>query len=300
MAVACCLSGSLERRDHSVTHGGGRGCRAALALLQEVASEGAGFEHRLDSRLNGRGLSLQLEGVPQHQSSAKNLGHWVSNALACDVGCAPAAWLIHVNRIAEGGRGHQPQRAREHAGGVREDVSEHVLCSDHIKRGWLLDDLHGCVVHVHELQLHVGVLWRHLSCNLPPKARGLQDVGLVDNRDLLAAKASSLEGEDDRLPDALNSVVHHVISPIALPLVLSEVDAAHQLPDDEDVDTCFNNGWLQRTQVRKEGVDLGRAEVVCQVKPLPESEERILLAILPAGLVLLVDGPTDRAEQDGI
>jgi len=133
-----------------------------------------------------------------------------------------------------------------------------------------------------------------------PQARALQDVGLVHHGHLLPAEPCSLEGKDQRLRDACNIILHHIPGLVTFSPVLAEVDAAHQLPDDDDVNARANDGRLQRAQVRQEWVHLGWSEICRQVEALANSQERVLLAVLPLGLVLLVHRAADGTEEDGI
>src|SRR5438309_891797 len=68
-------------------------------------------------------------------------------------------------------------------------------------------------------------------------ARRLQYVGLVDRHQLLLPPARGFTGDPGDAPDFLDGVDAEVAGAIGLALLLAEVDAARQLPDDDHVDT---------------------------------------------------------------
>ena len=95
------------------------------------------------------------------------------------------------------------------------------------------------------VQLHVGILLAHLGDHVLPELEGLQHVGLVDARHLLAALARGLERDVRDALDLGARVAHGVerflgalegsIGRLAPPARLAEVDVAGELADDQDV-----------------------------------------------------------------
>ncbi len=78
-----------------------------------------------------------------------------------------------------GGRQHA-ERAGDHGGLVRQDVSEEVLGHDHVEATRLLHEQHGARVDQLVRERHVRVVLRHLFHDLDPELRHLQHVLLVD------------------------------------------------------------------------------------------------------------------------
>ena len=97
----------------------------------------------------GGGLGL-LQAKAQHHGGAQNGGQRVGHALAGDVRGAAVAGLVQALIAAiEAGRGQHADGAGEHGGFVAQDVAKHIAGHHHVKALGLLDQLHGCVVHIH-------------------------------------------------------------------------------------------------------------------------------------------------------
>eukprot|EP00964_Phaeocystis_antarctica_P066492 scaffold40182_cov67-Phaeocystis_antarctica.AAC.3 len=238
-------------------HGVAKGLGAARLRSRrgDVCRADAGGERARDGGLDGGGHLGQVEGVAQHHRRAQDLRHRVGHVETRQVGRGAAARLVHVLAAAEAGRGHQAERARQHRGGVGEDIAEEVLrwahgthraagrahghgmrtvCARHVHGMRMacacLDELHRRVVDVHELELHLGVLRRHLRRHAPPEPARVEHVGLVDDGQPAAPLLGRGEGELERPADLLDRVLAHVGRLVALRLMLAEVEAAQQLP----------------------------------------------------------------------
>mmetsp|Transcript_78051 Transcript_78051/g.188478 ORF Transcript_78051/g.188478 Transcript_78051/m.188478 type:complete len:286 (-) Transcript_78051:345-1202(-) len=266
-------------------HGVAKGLGAARLRSRrgDVCRADAGGERARDGGLDGGGHLGQVEGVAQHHRRAQDLRHRVGHVETRQVGRGAAARLVHVLAAAEAGRGHQAERARQHRGGVGEDVAEEVLRADDVEVRGRLDELHRRVVDVHELELHLGVLRRHLRRHAPPEPARVEHVGLVDDGQPAAPLLGRGEGELERPADLLDRVLAHVGRLVALRLVLAEVEAAQQLPDDDHVHALLDDIGAERRGVRERGVDLGGAHVHRQVEGLAHAEHGVLLRVLPLG-----------------
>ncbi len=80
----------------------------------------------------------------------------------------------------------------------------------------LAHELHGGVIDVHEVELHIGDIAAHGLDRLAPEQTGLEHVGLVDERDLLAAQARGLERDVGDAFDLACFVDHRVDRALAL------------------------------------------------------------------------------------
>tara|TARA_B100000767_G_scaffold199618_1_gene186576 strand:- start:22 stop:345 length:324 start_codon:yes stop_codon:yes gene_type:complete len=92
-----------------------------------------------------------------------------------------------------------------------------------------LDELHRRVVDVHELELHLRVLRRHLGRHAPPEPAGVEHVGFVDHCQPAAPLLGRGEGELERPADLVDRVLAHIGRLVALRLVLAKVEATQQL-----------------------------------------------------------------------
>ena len=137
----------------------------------------------------------------------------------------------------ETGRGQQADRAGDHRGLVREDVAEHVLGQDHVEVGRPRYQLHGRVVDQHVLERDARVVRRDALDHLAPEARRLEDVGLVDRGDAAGSRRRrrDLEGQPRDPLDLVLRVDAGVEGARLVAPALAEVDAAGQLPDDQQV-----------------------------------------------------------------
>ena len=99
---------------------------------------------------------------------------------------------------------------------------------------------HGRRIHIHVIQLDVGILLPDLAHHLAPQAGAIQDVGLVHGSHFAAARARQLKSHARDALDFGLAVAHgvdgHAIARSALRAArLSEVDASQQFPHDQDI-----------------------------------------------------------------
>ncbi len=130
----------------------------------------------------------------------------------------------------------------------------------------------------------VGVVLGEFVDGGAPELRDLEDVGLVDGGELLAALAGELEGDAGDADDLVAGVAHGVdglAGSLVPPAGLAEVEAAEELADEEDVDAFGDLGAEGRVG-GEGGVGDGGAEVGEAAELLADLQE--------AGLGALVGG----------
>ena len=212
--------------------------------------------------------------------------------------------LVHADAAgrAERGAGQHAHRAGQHGGFVGEDVAEHVLGDDDVKRGGVADQVHGAGVDEAVFEGDVGVIGREFFGDFAPHAGGVEDVGLVDGGEQAAAGAGGLEAEADDPLDLLLAVgerVHRVALSVLPPaaLRLAEVDAAGEFAQHDHVD-LFDGFALERGAVGEEGEHLHRADVGEEAEALAQAEDGLLGA--HGGGRVVPFGAADGAEEDGV
>mmetsp|Transcript_59266 Transcript_59266/g.135933 ORF Transcript_59266/g.135933 Transcript_59266/m.135933 type:complete len:388 (-) Transcript_59266:89-1252(-) len=291
---------ALHRGDHRIAklNGADRG----LARRCHIARRAAADDCSVDRGFDGGGRRVLAKRIPQHHRGAQYLRRRVGDALAGDVGRRASRRLVQVDTRADGRGGHQAERTRQHGGGVRQDVAEHVLGANDVEGRRRLDELHRRIVDVHEVERHLRMLLVHLDRHLAPQPRRVQHVGLVDDRQLAGPPLGRLEREAQRPLDLLRRVRARVARalPVRRGRVLAEVDAAEQLAHNHHVDAALDEVGAERRRVRERRVYLCRPHVHGQVERFAHAEQRVALGVVPLWQVLLLDRAADRAEEDGV
>ena len=168
---------------------------------------------------------------------------------------------------SQAGGGQHAYGTGNHAGLVGEDVSENVAGDDDVKLLGISNQLHGSVVHVHMVQSHFGITFRHLGDDPPPQPGAFQDVGFVHAADFLVSLHGHVEGHNGNPPDFILCILLHIKGGQAhgglLVTLFSEVDAPGQFPDYHDVQPTLDDFGLQGTGVcqffkEEGGTDVGK------------------------------------------
>src|SRR6185503_4740274 len=98
-------------------------------------------------------------------------------------------------------------------------------------------ELHGGVVDEHVLDVDVRVVARDLVDDAAPEPRGLEDVRLVDGREPTAPCACELESSPGEPLDLTRVVLARVVGrAVVANAARAEVEAAHELSEDDEVD----------------------------------------------------------------
>ena len=207
----------------------------------------------------------------------------------------------------ERSRRQHADRPGQHGRFVGQDVAEHVAGHDDVKLLRRFHQLHGGVVHIHVIELHVGVLRMHFGDDVLPKLEGLKHVGLVDAGEPLGALARGLERHVRNALDLGTAVAHRVVRLFrtgkgtvrgaAASARLAEIDISRQLSNDQDVKPRHQLG-LQARSMRQLFVADGRAEIGEQAQVLAQPQDRLLGAQRTLERVVLP--VTHRAEQHSI
>ncbi len=146
----------------------------------------------------------------------------------------------------------------------------------------------------------VGVVLGDFGDGGAPELRDLEDVGLVDGGDFLAALAGELEGDAGYADDLGLGVAHGVDGFVGLlvpPARRAEVEAAEEFADEEDVDV-FGDLGAQRGAVGERGVGDRGAQVGEASEGLADLQEAGFGALVGReGVELVV---ADGTEQDGV
>ena len=139
--------------------------------------------------------------------------------------------------LAQRRRGLQAHRTRDTRGLVGEDVAKGVLRDDNVEEARLCEHAHRGIVDEHIIGGNLRILGFHLLGNLTPQATAGQDVGLVDNGQVLLARHSHLEGY---LQDALNLWTRIDIGVkgfIIVLIFLTKIHATRKLANDDKIST---------------------------------------------------------------
>ena len=205
----------------------------------------------------------------------------------------------------DAGAAHQSEGADDAARLVAQDVSLHVVEQHHaVELRRVRGQLKGGVVHQDERLLHVRVARRHLLHHLLPQPRGGQDVGFVHHGEAAGAGARLAERHLGDLLDLLPRVAA-VVAGVAPAGVLAlhlftKVDAAHQLPDHQDVDAVADDLGAQRRQPGQPPRQRDRAVVGKGVVALPQLQHRQFRALVHRDRPHLFQRHAGRALQDRV
>ncbi len=212
--------------------------------------------------------------------------------------------LVHAEvALPEAGGGQHPDGAGDLAGFVGEDVPEDVVRDDDIELPRVAHELHGRVVHVQVGERHLRVVGGDLGDDAPPQAGTFEDIGLVHAGDPAAALLRHIEGDAGDAADLPFRVAFHIVGGrpvgcVRLRAVRSEVDAAGQLPHDEDIQALPYDLGLQRGGIGQLRKDHGRPQVGEEAQLLAQPQERTLRTLVAGHIVPF--GAAHRREQHGI
>src|SRR5699024_3340067 len=240
----------------------------------------------------------------QQHDGGEDAGGGVDRVQPCDVGGRAVDGLVQAaGAVPQRGGGDHPDGTGDHGGLVREDVAEHIFGDDDVELGRVLDDLHGAVVHEHLAVRHVGVLVLQPVHHRAPQAAGVQHVGLVHAAQLFAALAGRLKADAADPLDLVLGVGHDVHRLLfaagqGVGAVLAKVDAAGQLPHDDEVDALGHDLGLEGAGRGQLGPDFGGAAVGVQAHPGPQPQQA-LFGALGAGQALPL-GAAHRPQQDAV
>ncbi len=193
-----------------------------------------------------------------------------------------------------------PERTGDDAGFVGEDVAEEVLCEDDVEVAGDVHDVHRHGVDELVLEGDVGVVLCDLGDGGAPELGDLEDVGLVDGGDLLAALAGEFEGYASYADDLFAGVAHGVDGFVGVtipPAGLAEVEAAEQLADEEDVDV-FGDFGAQGRAGGKGSVGDGGTQIGEASEGLADLQEAGFGTLVGAERVEFV--VADGTEEDGV
>ena len=241
---------------NGVAHGSA--AQAGAAIAHVVGGAQALVQHLAHSVLNGFGFFGHAEGVAQHHGSRQDAGSGVDDILSRDVRGRTVNGLIQAaGTLAQRGGGDHSDGAGDHGSLIRKDVAEHVLGDDDVELSRVLDDLHGAVVHEHLAVLHFRVLSLQAVHDRAPEAAGVQHIGFVHTAELLIALLGRLKADAADPLDLVLGVGHRIDGLLLaicqrLGLVLAEVHAADQLPDNEEVDALCHDLRLEGAGGRSE------------------------------------------------
>ena len=160
--------------------------------------------------------------------------------------------------------------------------------------------LHGGVIHVEVVHFHFGVLGGQGAHLLAPEAGGFEHVGLIDQREVLAAANGGLESQVRDAADFVAAVHAVVVGPFAVggAALVAEVQATGELAVDNQVGAP-DAGRLQRRMGQQHVVGHHGADVGEQTQLLAQAQQALLGAHGGGGVVVVLR-VADGSEQHGI
>ena len=276
------------------------------ALPGDVAGGDAVVERLGHGRFDAVGGLAVAQGVAQQHSARENLGQRIGNALARDVGSRAARRLEEPEgAFGKRGRGKHAERPGDGASLVGEDVSEEIGTEHHVELARVAHQLHGGVVHVEVIELHVRELVLvNPNHRLAPQHRDGQHVGFVNGGDVVAAQAGCLEGLAGDAFDLGHGVDHGVVALhgrtfAVASLGLSEVGVSGELAHHQDVEAFAHDVGAQRAGCGQSPVHGGRAQVGVESEDATQRKQRTAFGLqLRSQLFPL--GAAYRTEEDGL
>ena len=133
------------------------------------------------------------------------------------------------------------------------------------------NQLHGGVVDIDMVELHIRILLGYLLDHLAPEDHAGKDIGLVHRGDLAVAQAGRCKGHPGDALDLGSFVDFGVpgtfIGTAAVPAFgLAEIDTRGQLAHHEDIKAVADNVRPERTGRGQRLEHLGRTQVAEQIK----------------------------------
>ena len=166
-----------------------------------------------------------------------------------------------------GGRNHT-DRAGNHTGLIRKNITKHILGYDDIKLRGIPDQLHSGIIHQHIAVFHLGVLLSHCIADLTPQLGGIQHIGLIDHSYFFAAFQCHLKGNMHQTLNLVRAVAHHIgsflLAVYFLGDMLAKIHAADQLAHDHQINAALYDLGLQRRSKRQLLKHTGRTHIGIQ------------------------------------
>ena len=246
-------------------------------------------------------LPANAEPLPQQQAHAKNRARRIGHVLAHQLRRRPVDRLNQRRPVPRAPRRNHANRTRQRRGLVAENVAEKIRRQQHVELLRPQDDLHRRVVHVQMIDRQVARCRRHARHRLPPQPRSRQHVGLVHRRHPPRPNPGSLERKSRDALDLRHAVAGQVrsalIRALAFRLVLAEIDIAHQLADNLEIDLRLR-AQPQRAKPAQRLAQLDRPHVRVDAQRLPQRQKaRLRPAVQRLRIPLR---PAHRAQQHRI
>ena len=243
-----------------------------------------------------------MERIAQQHRRREDRPERVCDSLPCDVGRTAVNRLKETRARPDRRRRHETDRAADHRRLIGENITEEIARHDDIELCRAHGKLHGAVIDVEMIELHICVLLCQCRHRTPPEPRRCKHVRLVHGRDLGASETRRLER---KACDALHlghGVVLHI--PCALHTVhmlrltfLAEINAADQLSHNDEIDTTHEIG-LQRRVLDERIRHLDRTQIRIESEALAQTEDGAFRTQCRLHRIPL--RPADRAEEHAV
>ena len=180
--------------------------------------------------------------------------------------------------LPDGSGGQHADGAGKDSCFVGKDVAKHVACHHHVKERGMDGKLLGAVIHIHVVQLDVRIFFvMHPDSCPSPQAGGCQHVGFVHACHMAAALSGCFHGKAGNSFHFRNGVAFYVPGPFHAVIdfrfaPFSEINAAHQFPDNHNVGASGNFG-LQRRVFNHGILDFHRTKVHIEAQGFPKAQD---------------------------
>ena len=218
-----------------------------------------------------------MERIAQQHRRREDRPERVCDPLPCDVGRTAVNRLKETRARPDRRRRHETDRAADHRRLIRENITEEIARHDDIELCRAHGKLHGAVIDVEMIELHIRIVLCQSRHRTSPEARRCQHVRLVHRRDLGASETRRLKRKArDTLYLGHGVVLHipcalHTVHMLALAL-LAEVNAADQLAHNDEIDTAHEIG-LQRRVLDERIRHLDRTQIRIESEPLAQAKD---------------------------
>ena len=154
-------------------------------------------------------------------------------------------------------RRKKPERTAYHTRLVGQYIAEHILGHHHVEERGTLYQLHGGVIHEHEIECHILIFRRHIFRHLAPQTRRSQHIGLIDDGEVSLTRHSHIESHTYHafhFYTGIDATVERTGAVLRPSARLSEIYAARKLTHKYQIDTLYPLASQRRPirQCRKE------------------------------------------------
>ena len=129
------------------------------AFFIEVGRAPTIFKGSIDGFFDDRCPFFFAKRVTEQHGCRQDGGTGIGNAFTCNIRRRAVDRFIETGQFANGRLRHHTDGTGQNSRFIAQNISKKITCNNHVKPGRVGYKLHGAVIHIHMLPLHVFILF---------------------------------------------------------------------------------------------------------------------------------------------